>query len=177
MGYWRNILWGTDYPHIEGTWRFLEDETEPYSQRSLRYSYHGLDLDKVEAMLGLNAIEVYGFDGAALHDIAQKINAPTRAPRSARPSTRSPTAASGPSASSPPSVRTSLFEHRRMLGRDQPRGRSTTVWVSVKSRTIVRALPMGSSISPVDVSSTLPDHEPCRVISVRPSPVTSSVSS
>ena len=80
MGYWRNILWGTDYPHIEGTWRFLEDDTaEPYSQRSLRYSYHGLDLDKVEAMLGLNAIEVYGFDGAAMHDIAQKINAPTRA--------------------------------------------------------------------------------------------------
>ena len=44
MGYWRNILWGTDYPHVEGTWRFLEDDTvEPYSQRSLRYSYHGLD--------------------------------------------------------------------------------------------------------------------------------------
>ena len=80
MGYWRNILWGTDYPHIEGTWRFLEDETaEPYSQRSLRYSYHGLDLDKVEAMLGLNAIDVYGFDGDYLHDVAQKINAPTRA--------------------------------------------------------------------------------------------------
>ena len=24
-GYWRNILWGTDYPHVEGTWRSPED--------------------------------------------------------------------------------------------------------------------------------------------------------
>jgi predicted TIM-barrel fold metal-dependent hydrolase len=80
QGYWQNILWGTDYPHIEGTWHYLEDlDAEPYSQRSLRYSYHGLDPEKVKAMLGLNAIEVYGLDGDYLHDVAQKINAPTLA--------------------------------------------------------------------------------------------------
>ena len=80
-GYWQQHASGAPTTRTSrARGRFREDETaEPYSQRSLRYTYHGLDLDKVEAMLGLNAIEVYGLDGEALHEVAQKINAPTRA--------------------------------------------------------------------------------------------------
>ena len=76
--YWTNIIWGTDYPHIEGTWKWLEDESaEPYSHKSLRYTYHGLPEKQVRAILGLNGIEVFGLDEGALHDVAQRINAPT----------------------------------------------------------------------------------------------------
>ena len=76
--YWTNCIWGTDYPHIEGTWKYLEDvEAEPYSQRSLRYTYHGIDDEIVRAILGGNAVGAYGLDGEALHKVAQRINAPT----------------------------------------------------------------------------------------------------
>jgi len=58
-GYWTNVMWGTDYPHIEGTWKPLEDPNEePMSHISLRYSYAGLPQDEVRAMLGLNASKV-----------------------------------------------------------------------------------------------------------------------
>jgi predicted TIM-barrel fold metal-dependent hydrolase len=77
-GYWTNIIWGTDYPHTEGTWKWQDDDNiEPYSQKSLRYTYHDLPEHEVKAMLGLNAIDVYGFDGEYLFKVAQQINAPT----------------------------------------------------------------------------------------------------
>ena len=76
--YWKNVIWGNDYPHVEGTWTYKEDPTEtPSSHLSLRYTYHDLDPEKVKAMLGGNAIGVYGLDGEYLHKVAQTINAPT----------------------------------------------------------------------------------------------------
>jgi hypothetical protein len=78
--YWQNCIWGTDYPHIEGTWKQIDDDAaEPYSQRSLRYTYNGLPEEKVKAILGLTAVDVYGLDADALHKVAQRINAPTMA--------------------------------------------------------------------------------------------------
>ena len=75
--YWQNIIWGTDYPHVEGTWRRPGEGETPQSQLSLRYTYWDKPIDKVLHMIGLNGVEVYGLDGDALHKVAQRINAPT----------------------------------------------------------------------------------------------------
>ena len=76
--YWQNVIWGTDYPHIEGVWKHLDDmSAEPHSHMGIRFAYAGLDGEKVKAMLGLNGVRVYGFDGDHLHKVAQTINAPT----------------------------------------------------------------------------------------------------
>jgi predicted TIM-barrel fold metal-dependent hydrolase len=75
--YWQNIIWGTDYPHIEGTWRRPGEGETPQSHLSMRYTYHDLPADTIKAMVGLTGVNVYGLDGDALHQIAQRINAPT----------------------------------------------------------------------------------------------------
>lgn len=56
------ILWGTDYPHSEGTW--------PFSHEALRHTFAGIPEDEVRKMLGLNAAAVYGFDLDVLDPIA-----------------------------------------------------------------------------------------------------------
>lgn len=73
-----NVLWGSDYPHAEGTWHYTEnlDET-PITRLALRNTYSGLPGDAVRAMIGQNAIRVYGFDGVALRSVAERIGAPT----------------------------------------------------------------------------------------------------
>ena len=48
------IMWGQDYPHTEGTY--------PYTTEALRNTFAGLDVAEVAPMVGLTAIDVYGFD-------------------------------------------------------------------------------------------------------------------
>jgi predicted TIM-barrel fold metal-dependent hydrolase len=73
-----NVLWGSDYPHAEGTWHYTDnlDET-PITRLSLRNTYSGLPDADVKAMVGENAVRVYGFDGEALQAVANRIGAPT----------------------------------------------------------------------------------------------------
>ena len=59
------LMWGSDYPHPEGTW--------PYTRDQVVESFRGLPEDDVAAMLGGNAIDFYGFDAAALGEIAADI--------------------------------------------------------------------------------------------------------
>jgi predicted TIM-barrel fold metal-dependent hydrolase len=59
------IMWGQDYPHIEGTY--------PYTTEALRYTFAGIDTDEVEPMLGGNAARVYGFDLETLGPIAARV--------------------------------------------------------------------------------------------------------
>lgn len=59
------ILWGTDYPHPEGTW--------PNTADKMFASLGGLPDDDIQKMLGTNALEVYDLDEKALWDIAAKI--------------------------------------------------------------------------------------------------------
>lgn len=59
------IMWGSDYPHDEGTF--------PYTREGLRIAYAGLRREEVAAMVGGNAAHVYGFDLAALDRIAAKV--------------------------------------------------------------------------------------------------------
>ncbi|MFF2366876.1 amidohydrolase family protein [Streptomyces sp. NPDC058122] len=58
------IMWGSDYPHDEGT--------HPYTREGLRVAYAGLPREEVAAMVGGNAARVYGFDLAYLDEIAAK---------------------------------------------------------------------------------------------------------
>jgi predicted TIM-barrel fold metal-dependent hydrolase len=59
------IMWGTDYPHYEGTWG--------YTSESIRTTFAGLPPGDVAAMLGLNAVRCYGLDPHALQGVADRI--------------------------------------------------------------------------------------------------------
>jgi predicted TIM-barrel fold metal-dependent hydrolase len=59
------IMWGSDYPHKEGT--------APFTAEALRASFAGIDPVEVQAMLGDNAARTYGFDLDLLRPIADEI--------------------------------------------------------------------------------------------------------
>jgi predicted TIM-barrel fold metal-dependent hydrolase len=59
------IMWGSDYPHKEGTL--------PFTLEALRASFAGVDHDEVQAMIGLNAARTYGFDLDPLRALADEI--------------------------------------------------------------------------------------------------------
>ena len=65
-----SIMWGTDYPHPEGTW--------PFTRKLMVETFHGLPEDEIEAMIGGNAAEFYGFDLEKLKPLAERIG-PERA--------------------------------------------------------------------------------------------------
>jgi predicted TIM-barrel fold metal-dependent hydrolase len=77
-GYVANAMWGSDYPHAEGTWRYSEDESEtPLNHLALRKTFAGAPIDAVRLMAGENAARVYGLDLEKLQEVANNINAPT----------------------------------------------------------------------------------------------------
>jgi predicted TIM-barrel fold metal-dependent hydrolase len=59
------VMWGTDYPHPEGTW--------PHTLAKLEEDFADVPVDDSAEMLGLTAAKVYGFDLEALAPIAAKI--------------------------------------------------------------------------------------------------------
>jgi predicted TIM-barrel fold metal-dependent hydrolase len=60
-----NIMWGSDYPHPEGSW--------PYTRDQMVETFKGLPEDEVADMLGGNAARVYGLDLEKLAPIAARI--------------------------------------------------------------------------------------------------------
>ena len=60
-----NIMWGTDYPHPEGTW--------PITRKMMIETFQGIPEDDVAAMLGGNAAEFYGFDTEKLAPVVDRI--------------------------------------------------------------------------------------------------------
>ena len=59
------IMWGTDYPHDEGT--------TPYTLQALQRTFCDVPVDECRQMLGGNAARVYGFDLEALAPIAARV--------------------------------------------------------------------------------------------------------
>lgn len=59
------IMWGTDYPHTEGT--------TPHSREALRATFAGLPDDEIRAILSENAAQVFGFDLDALRPFADAV--------------------------------------------------------------------------------------------------------
>jgi len=60
-----NMLWGSDYPHYEGSW--------PHSARAISETLAGLPDAHVRAILSHNAARVYGFDLTRLDPIGAYI--------------------------------------------------------------------------------------------------------
>ena len=60
-----NIMWGTDYPHPEGSW--------PVTREQQLESFHGVPEVELAAMLGGNAARVYGFDVEKLAPLVARI--------------------------------------------------------------------------------------------------------
>ncbi len=74
------VMWGTDYPHPEGTW--------PNTQAKLRADFAEVPVDDTAELLGLTAARVYGFDLDELRPIA-----PGSAPHPTRSARTPPCAA------------------------------------------------------------------------------------
>ncbi len=60
-----NIMWGTDYPHPEGTW--------PTTKSQMIESFRGVPEPEIRAMLGENAAGLYGFDVEKLAPLVDRI--------------------------------------------------------------------------------------------------------
>ena len=60
-----NMMWGSDYPHPEGTW--------PHTRKMMQETFLGMPDDDIAALLGGNALRFYGFDEAELRKIADRI--------------------------------------------------------------------------------------------------------
>jgi predicted TIM-barrel fold metal-dependent hydrolase len=60
-----NIMWGSDYPHPEGSW--------PETRAQMLDAFRGIPEDELTAMLGGNAARVYGFDLEKLAPLAARI--------------------------------------------------------------------------------------------------------
>jgi predicted TIM-barrel fold metal-dependent hydrolase len=58
-------MWGTDYPHPEGTW--------PHTAERLRRDFASVPVDDCEQLFGATAARVYGFDVPALREIADRV--------------------------------------------------------------------------------------------------------
>ena len=56
------IMWGSDYPHLEGTY--------PFSKEAITLTFAGVGPDEARALLGGTAATVYGFDLDALAPLA-----------------------------------------------------------------------------------------------------------
>jgi predicted TIM-barrel fold metal-dependent hydrolase len=61
----KRVLWGTDYPHPEGTW--------PSTHQKMMASLGGLPEKDIEDMLGVNALDIYDVDEKAVRAIASRI--------------------------------------------------------------------------------------------------------
>jgi hypothetical protein len=77
-GYASQIMWGSDYPHAEGTYQF-EPGGENSTRLALRYTFAAIDEPTRANMLGATATKCFGFDAAALAVVAARIAAPTHA--------------------------------------------------------------------------------------------------
>src|SRR5262249_28899041 len=73
------FLWGSDYPHPEGTYIHTDDEsTYPRTRLSIAHNYHGLPLDKVRMLLGENALDAFPrLDRETLHKVAADVGIST----------------------------------------------------------------------------------------------------
>ncbi|HPG29077.1 MAG TPA: amidohydrolase family protein, partial [Myxococcota bacterium] len=59
------IMWGSDYPHLEGTW--------PNTMKALTETFGDYPEQEIRDILGLNAARIYGFDVEALRPVAAEI--------------------------------------------------------------------------------------------------------
>jgi predicted TIM-barrel fold metal-dependent hydrolase len=59
------FMFGTDYPHPEGTW--------PNTQDWIRDAFRGVPVDEARLMLGQNTVDCYGLDYPSLRQVADRV--------------------------------------------------------------------------------------------------------
>ena len=74
-GYVTNVLWGSDYPHVEGT--YLNWDGPSVTRTALSHALSHLPAEEALMVAGTNAVGVYGLDVTALAAVAARIGAPT----------------------------------------------------------------------------------------------------
>ena len=60
-----NLMWGSDFPHDEGVW--------PGTREALHATFDGVPEPELRAILGENALRLYGLDAGRLRPIAARI--------------------------------------------------------------------------------------------------------
>jgi predicted TIM-barrel fold metal-dependent hydrolase len=58
------LMWGADYPHLEGA--------APVHRETLRHVFGGMPEADLRRILGLNAIDLWGFDESVLREVANR---------------------------------------------------------------------------------------------------------
>jgi hypothetical protein len=80
-GYAAQVMWGSDYPHMEGTFQYPDGgdfgHGESIGRLAMRFTFAGLGEEPITAMVGGNAVRVYGLDADKLAAVAARIGAPT----------------------------------------------------------------------------------------------------
>jgi predicted TIM-barrel fold metal-dependent hydrolase len=59
------LMWGSDYPHLEGTW--------PFTRLSLRNTFAGVPENEVRTILGHNGARLFNLDLNILEPVAERI--------------------------------------------------------------------------------------------------------
>lgn len=62
------LMWGSDYPHPEGTW--------PHTESKLKENFRGLPEADIRKVLGENALHWYRLSHSALRSVADRIGPP-----------------------------------------------------------------------------------------------------
>lgn len=77
-GFVTQLSWGSDYPHVEGTYLHPDGGDMPSVTRlALRNTFCEVEPDAIRRMVGENAISFFGLDRDALQQVANAIAAPT----------------------------------------------------------------------------------------------------
>jgi hypothetical protein len=58
------LMWGADYPHLEGA--------VPVHRETLRHVFGGMPEADLRRILGLNAVDLWGFDESLLREAANR---------------------------------------------------------------------------------------------------------
>jgi hypothetical protein len=68
------FLWGSDYPHAEGTFIVQDDpDVYPRTRLAIANTYHDLPIESVRKLLGTNALDAFPrVDGEALMKAAER---------------------------------------------------------------------------------------------------------
>jgi predicted TIM-barrel fold metal-dependent hydrolase len=70
------VMWGSDYPHSEGTWMYFDDDDPSktsVTRLALANTLHGLGEENIRKMAGLNAAECFGLDARRLAPVVDRI--------------------------------------------------------------------------------------------------------
>ena len=77
-GYVPNLMWGSDYPHAEGTYQYPQSPDDPsFTHLALRHAFSGLAAHDAKLITSDNGLRCFSLRVDALAPIARRINSPT----------------------------------------------------------------------------------------------------